>query len=263
MNRPPFGSKFGTLFGVGVGPGDPELLTVKAHRIITTVPVIAHFAARGRPGNSWRTVAELVSLDQQVERLEYPMTTETVSPDEYESHMAAFYDDACARLAAHLQSGRDVALIAEGDPLFYGSYMHLHARVQNRFHTEVIPGVTAFSAAAAAAGAPLVSLNETFTVVPGVTGRKTLAEQLRSVDAAVIMKVGRHLADVRGAVADAGLSDRAVYVERASCADQRVLPLDDTTDITAPYFSLVLLPGNGLSKRTAAVEGLRSQAEHA
>lgn len=239
----------GRLYGVGVGPGDPELITVRAQRIIRSCSVIVHFAARERSGNAWSIVEALVAPDQRVLRMDYPVTTEAVKKAEYERVIDEFYDRASETIADALTEGHDVAVLCEGDPFFYGSYMYVHHRLAARFDTTVVPGVTSFSAAAAAAGVPLVSLNEVLTVLPGVMPVDDLKAALVDVDAAVIMKVGRHLADIRSAVESAGLGDDAIYVERASWPDQRVLPLADAADIRAPYFSLVLIPGRGLRER--------------
>lgn len=239
----------GHLYGVGIGPGDPELMTIKAHRIIQACPVIAHFAARKRHGNAWSIIEGVVTDQQTVLRLEYPVTTEAIEPADYERQIAAFYDRSAQEVAAHLEEGRDVAVVCEGDPFFYGSYMYIHQRLADRFTTTVIPGVTSFSAASAAAGVPLVSMNETLTVLPGVMHPARLREALSGLDAAVVMKVGRHLADVRDAAASVGLVEQAVYVERASCVTERVVPLAETEDVDAPYFSLVLIPGTGLETR--------------
>lgn len=248
MNAPSPG-RTGTLFGVGVGPGDVELMTRRAERVIDQADVIAHFAARGRPGNSWRTIESLVREDHVVERLEYPVTTERVGRDHYERALTEFYERSTSRLAAHLDAGRDVAVVSEGDPLFYGSYMHLHVRLGERYPTEVVPGVTAFSAACAAAGLPLVSSAERLTVLPGILPFDDLKAALAGEQAAVIMKVGRHLDDVRTALDAVDRSDQAVYVERASCPDERIVPLADAS-VDAPYFSLVLVPGTGLVRRS-------------
>lgn len=239
----------GRLFGIGVGPGDPELMTRKAHRLIGECAVIAHFAARGQRGNAWAVVETLIRPDQTVIRLEYPVTTEAIAKDDYERRIAAFYDHAAATVAALLSEGLDVGVVCEGDPFFYGSYMYLHQRLADSFTTEVVPGVTSFSAATAAAGVPLVSMNETVTVISGVLPPDELGEALAGVDAAVVMKVGRHLGDVREATEAAGLGSDAIYVERASCAGERVMPLADTAEVVAPYFSLVLIPGRGLARR--------------
>ncbi len=239
----------GHLYGVGIGPGDPELMTIKARRILESCPVVAHFAARRRHGNAWPIIEGVVTDAQTVLRLEYPVTTEAVEPGDYERQIANFYDRSAADVAMQLDAGHDVAVVCEGDPFFYGSYMYIHQRLADRYPTTVIPGVTSFSAASAAAGVPLVSMNETLTILPGVMPPEQLKEMLATVDAAVVMKVGRHLDDIRDAVHSVGLAGKGIYVERASCATERVLPLVDTADIDAPYFSLVLLPGNGLDSR--------------
>jgi precorrin-2 C(20)-methyltransferase len=239
----------GHLFGVGVGPGDPELLTFKARRVIGACDVVAHFAARHRPGNAWTIVEPLVEPHQPVLRLEYPVTTDAVERAGYEQALAAFYDHCADIVASELDAGRDVAVVCEGDPFFYGSYMYLHHRLVHRYPSTVVPGVTSVSAAAAAAGQPLVSLQESLTILPGVLAPDALKEALAGVDAAVVMKVGRHLDDVREALASAGLADQAWYVERASGAGERILRLADTDGVDAPYFSLVLVPGAGLAQR--------------
>lgn len=240
----------GRLYGVGVGPGDPDLMTRRAVRVIEGASVVAHFAARKRPGNSLRTVESMLQPDQVVERLEYPVTTEAVTPEQYSEAMDQFYADCAARLAAHLDAGRDVAIVSEGDPMFYGSYMHLHVRLAGRYPTEVVPGVTAFSAACAASGTPIVSSNERFTVLPGILPPDELAEALAGSDAVVIMKVGRHLDDVVAAVRTAGRAEGAIYVERASFPDERIASIEAVAGTDAPYFSLVLVPGARMAPTT-------------
>jgi precorrin-2/cobalt-factor-2 C20-methyltransferase len=239
----------GTLYGVGVGPGDPELMTVKSRRVLAACPVVAYFAARRSRGNGFTVVEPFVEPHHELVRLTYPVTTETVAADAYERSIADFYDESAATVAAHLEAGRDVAVVCEGDPFFYGSYMYLHQRLAHRFPAEVVPGVTSVSAASAAAGRPLVSRNETLTVLPGVLPPDELKEALAGVDAAVVMKVGRRLPAVRAAAEACGLAEGAVYVERASCDTEQVLPLADTVGHDAPYFSLVLVPGTGIAER--------------
>ena len=248
-NDPVTPAATGHLYGVGIGPGDPELMTIKARRVLQSCPVVAHFAARNRHGNAWSIIEGVVTDAQVVLRLEYPVTTEAVEPGDYERQIAAFYDHSATHIATHLDEGRDVAVVCEGDPFFYGSYMYIHQRLADRYPTTVIPGVTSFSAATAAAGVPLVSMNETLTILPGVMPPQQLKEALANVDAAVVMKVGRHLGDVLDAARSVGLAEQGIYVERASCPTELVLPLVDTTEIDAPYFSLVLLPGTGLASR--------------
>jgi precorrin-2/cobalt-factor-2 C20-methyltransferase len=245
----------GRLYGIGVGPGDPELMTIKARRLLQACPVVAHFAAAGRRGNAWATVEDVLVPGQTVMRLDYPVTTEPTPAAEYERVIDAFYDASAARVEHELVAGRDVAVVCEGDPLFYGSYMYVHQRLDGRYPITVVPGVTSFSAAAAAAGTPLVSRDETLTIIPGLRTAGELAELLRGADAAVVMKVGTHLVDIRVAAAAAGVDGDAVYVERASCADERVLPLADTGEVDAPYFSVVLVPGRALGRRRVTDRG--------
>jgi precorrin-2/cobalt-factor-2 C20-methyltransferase len=233
----------GSLFGVGVGPGDPELLTLKAFRILRACPAVAYFAAVGRESNARRVVAGYLDADQHELRLEYPVTTETL-PDgvSYETLIVDFYDEAAKRIAETLDAGIDVAVLCEGDPLFYGSYMYMHNRLADRYDTVVVPGVPSMVAAAAVLGAPLVCRDEMLCVLSGVLPGDELERRLRSGGAAVIMKLGRNLAKVRDAVERAGLLDHAHYVERATMDSQRVMPLAEADPTTAPYFSMVVIP---------------------
>jgi precorrin-2 C20-methyltransferase/precorrin-3B C17-methyltransferase len=232
----------GRLFGVGVGPGDPELVTVKAARLIAGADVIAfHCARHGR--SIARSVAEPYLRDGRIEEhLVYPVTTETTDhPGGYQGALDEFYADCAARLAAHLDAGRTVVVLSEGDPLFYGSYMHLHKRLAPHYPTEVVPGVTSLSAASAAAGRPLAEREETLTVLPGTLPGDELAERLRGTDAAAVLKLGRTFSKVRRAFEDAGRLGDAVYVERASSDRERVVPLADVDPADVPYMSLALL----------------------
>jgi precorrin-2 C20-methyltransferase/precorrin-3B C17-methyltransferase len=234
----------GTLYGVGLGPGDPELVTVKAARLIAAADVIAyHMARHGR--SIARTIAEPYLRTGQIEEpLVYPVTTEaTDHPGGYQGAMEEFYTRAAARLAEHLQAGRDVVLLAEGDPLFFSSYMHMHRRLTARFDAVIVPGVTAIAAASAASATPLVEGQEVLTVLPGTLPRAALAEHLRRSQAAAIMKLGRHFDTVRAALADAGRLDDARYVERASHERQRMCAVADVDPATVPYMSLILVPG--------------------
>ena len=235
-------SAAGRLFGVGVGPGDPELVTVKAARVIADADVVAHLAARHGRGVARRSAAPYLRPDQVELALVYPVTTERSDhPGGYEAALREFYDDAAAQLAAHLDAGRDVVVLCEGDPFFYGSYMYIHDRLAHRYATEVVPGVTSFSAAAAAAGTPLARRDDVFTVLPGTLPPDVLAARLRSTDAAVVLKLGRTFAGVRDAAERAGVAGRGVYVERASAPEERCAPLRDV-ERDVPYMSLLLVP---------------------
>ncbi|MBX9931990.1 MAG: precorrin-2 C(20)-methyltransferase [Methylobacterium sp.] len=236
----------GTLFGVGMGPGDPEYLTVRAVKVLSEAPVLVHFCKKGRRGNA-RTIADAVMRDPAREfPLVYPYTTELPPDDaEYVSALAGFYDDAAGQLADQLAMGRDVAILSEGDPFFYGSFMHLWRRLKDRFPVEVVPGVTGMSGCWTRAGTPITWGDDVLTVLPATLPYAALAEKLRLTDAAVIMKLGRHLPKVRKALAEAGLLERAVYVERGTMAGESIVALAEKPDDVAPYFSMVLVPGEG------------------
>ncbi|MQA63995.1 MAG: precorrin-2 C(20)-methyltransferase [Actinophytocola sp.] len=236
-------SETGKLWGVGLGPGDPELMTVKAARLIGEADVIAYHCARhGR--SIARSVAEpYLRGDQLEERLVYPVTTETTDhPGGYEGAIQEFYELAAKRLAEHLDAGRDVVLLCEGDPFFYGSYMYMHERLCERYEATAVPGVTSVSAASAVLGRPLVQRDEVLTVLPGTLPAPELAMRLADTDAAAVLKLGRTFDSVRQALAEAGRLDEAYYVERATWDVQRVEPLADVDPGSVPYFSLALLP---------------------
>ena len=238
-------NRTGTLFGVGVGPGDPELITVKAARVIAAADVVAYHSARHGRSIARRIAAPYLRAGQLEEHLVYPVTTGTTDhPDGYDGAMQDFYAAAADRIAAHLQAGRDVALLAEGDPLFYSSYMHLHTRLAGRFATVVVPGVTSVSAACAAISTPLVTGDQAFSVLPGTLAPEELSRRLADADAAVIMKLGRSYAGVRAALSTAGRLDDATYVERASTTGERIAPAADVDPADVPYFSMVVVPGD-------------------
>jgi precorrin-2 C20-methyltransferase/precorrin-3B C17-methyltransferase len=241
----PGDTEVGRLYGVGLGPGDPELVTLKAARLIGSADVVAYHA--GTHGNSIaRSIAaDLIPPTAAEERLVYPVTTGIAAhPGGYAGAMADFYEESAARIAAHLEQGRDVVLLAEGDPLFYGSYMYMHDRLAGRFPTEVVPGVNSVAAASAAVATPLVRQTDVLTVLPGTLPEPELARRLADTHGAVIMKLGRTFPAVRAALAAAGRLGDAVYVERASSDRQVVLPVKDVDPATVPYMSIILVPGD-------------------
>ncbi len=227
----------GRLFGVGVGPGDPELLTYKAVRLIRAAPVIAYVSASGRPSIARQIVAGQLQPGQREVKLTLPMHP---SPE----IAASAYDEGSARISMELEQGRDVVVLCEGDPLFYGSFGHLYQRLGGRYPTEIVPGVPSVMAAAAAARRPLVMYSDTIVVLPATLPEERLAERLQLVEAAAIMKLGRHLAKVRRVLEQEGLLEQAVYVERVSTPDERVVPMVDLEDTEAPYFALILVGRN-------------------
>ena len=235
----------GRFHGVGVGPGDPELVTLKAARLIREADVVAYHAGVGKQSNARRIAADLLPDSVIEEELTYPVTTgRTEHPGGYAGAMADFYEQSAARLAAHLDAGRDVVLLAEGDPLFYGSFMYMHDRLAERYETGIVPGVPAFAAATAVAASPLARQTDVLTVLPGTLPEPELARRLADTDAAVIMKLGRTFPAVRRALEAAGRLDHALYVERASMPEQRWLPVAEVDAESVPYFSLIVVTGD-------------------
>lgn len=236
----------GRLYGVGLGPGDPELLTVKAVRLIQASPVVAYFAKAGRRGNARKIVDRWLRPNCEELPLYYPVTTEIPFDDpRYVAELSTFYELSAKSIAAHLLIGRDVALLSEGDPLFYSSFMHLFMRLKERFPVTIVPGVTGLSGCLAAAHTPVAWGDDILTVLPGTLSLASLAEQLKACNAVAIMKIGRNLAKVRAALAGAGLLERAIYVERATMEEEIITPLALKIDDQAPYFAMIVVPGMG------------------
>ena len=234
----------GRLLGVGVGPGDPELVTLKAIRALEQADVAAHFNTNGTTGNG-RAIASAYLRPGIAElTLTYPVTTQIPKCDaRYRDLIRAFFDASAREVARRLDAGLTVAVICEGDPLFYGSFMHLHARLATHYPTEVIAGVSGMSGCWSSAGLPIAQGDDVFTVVPGTLPEAELTRRLAETDAIVIMKVGRHLPKVRRALASTHRLDRAIYVERGTMRDALTVPLAQKCDDAAPYFAVVLVPG--------------------
>jgi precorrin-2/cobalt-factor-2 C20-methyltransferase len=234
----------GRLIGIGVGPGDPELITLKAMRALAQADLVVHFAKNGSASHARAIAARHLRAGVEELPLRYPLTTEVPRNGcIYRDALRAFYDDAAAMLAAQLDAGRTIAVICEGDPLFYGSYMHLHVRLAPRYPTEVIAGVTGMSGCWSAAGAPIAQGDDVFMVLPATLPEPELERRLKDTDAAVVMKLGRHLPKIRRTLARIGRLERAVYVERGSTAAAVMMRLADKPDDEAPYFAIVLVPG--------------------
>ncbi len=234
----------GRLYGVGVGPGDPELITLKAARLIGAADVVAYHSGTSGRSIARRIVDDLVAPGTVEELLVYPVTTgDTSHPGGYYGAVEDFYDASAARLAAHLDAGATVVVLAEGDPLFYSSYAYLHERLSPRYRCEVVPGVIAISAVTAAAAAPLARHEDVLTVLPGTLPVPELARRLADTDAAAIMKLGRTFGNVVEALRQAGRLGEAQYVERASTGAEVVAPIADVDPDRVPYFSMILVPG--------------------
>lgn len=225
----------GTLIGVGVGPGDPELVTLKALRVIREAPVLA-WPANPEGHSMARTV---VAWWIPPGKTEIAVTMDFVSRGRDSANAA--YDAAAIAIAGHLEAGRDVAVLCEGDPLFYGSFAYILARLEGRFPVSVVPGITSMTACAAVAARPVVLLDEVLTVLPATLAEDVLEARLAAADAAAIMKLGRHLPKVAAVLGRLGLADDARVVVRAGHADQRLLTLPEALAEGVPYFSLLLV----------------------
>ncbi|MDG9931142.1 MULTISPECIES: precorrin-2 C(20)-methyltransferase [unclassified Pseudomonas] len=239
----------GRLLGLGVGPGDPELITLKALRLLQSAPVVGYFvakakASKGLGGNAFGIIERHLTEAQRRLPLVYPVTTEKLEPPlSYEDVIADFYDTCAAQIALELDAGRDVAVICEGDPFFYGSYMYLHDRLAERYEVEVVPGVCSMLGCASVLGTPLVYRNQSLSVLSGVLPEEELEQRLRNAEAAVVMKLGRNFDKVRRVLQRLGLAERAHYVERATMDNQHIVPLDEVDPLASPYFSMILVPG--------------------
>ncbi|MGR3698702.1 MAG: precorrin-2 C(20)-methyltransferase [Roseovarius sp.] len=223
----------GKLFGVGLGPGDPELMTLRAHRLISSARVVAYPALAGGESFARAIAAGAIAPGTREIVMDVPMTVERAPAQ-------AAYDRGAAEIAEALDEGQDVVCLCEGDPFFYGSFMYLFARLSGRYEVEVVPGVTSIAACAARAGRPLVARNERLTVLPGPLPEAELRARIEGAESVAIMKVGRHLAKIRAVIDDLGLTAQAVYVERASLPEEVVCPLAQAPE-KAPYFSMILL----------------------
>ncbi len=244
MNAP--GKTSGCLYGVGLGPGDPELVTVKAAKILKSARVVAFFAKKGATGRARAIFDHWISGGCKQLPLIYPVTTELHFCDPaYAAQLRAFYKEGEDSIAAHLFAGEDVALVCEGDPFFYGSFIHLFVRLRERFKIEIVPGVTGMSGCWSAARTPIAWGDDVLAVLPGTLSHDGLVRHLRASGAAVIIKIGANLAKIRAAAYEAGRLQGALYVEHGTSEAQIIMPLAEKPDGPAPYFSTILIPGQG------------------
>jgi precorrin-2/cobalt-factor-2 C20-methyltransferase len=228
----------GTLFGLGIGPGDPDLITLKALKLLQKAPVVAYPALEDGNSLARAIVAEHLPGDQKEITIRIPMVVER------EPAQAA-YDIAANDLSKELEAGNDVAVLCEGDPFFYGSFMYLFGRIAEKYAVEVVPGVSSLTACATALQSPLSARNDILTVLPAPLVSATLKSRIEAADSIAIMKVGRHFDRVRSVIQDMGLAGKARYIERATMDNQRIMPLEDVPADAAPYFSMILIHKRG------------------
>jgi precorrin-2/cobalt-factor-2 C20-methyltransferase len=227
-------SQLGQLYGLGIGPGDPELLTLKAYRILTSVPVIAYPTSEKGKSVAREIVAEFIRSEQ----LEIPLPL----PFSSESSAQPYYDLATEKLAECLTQGQSVAVLCEGDPMLYGTFMYLFERLAPQFPTIVVPGISSTLASAAILGVPLTYRNDVLSIIPATLPENHLRDRLAQIDAAVIIKLGKHFLKTRTILAELGLLARSLYIEQASYPNQRIIPITEVDPAKVPYWSLIVIP---------------------
>lgn len=239
-NGPP-----GTIHGVGLGPGAADLMSVRADRLVRGARHLAFFRKKGRPGHARTLVEGMLRADVIEFPMDYPVTTEiAVTDPAYNERLSAFYAACTGHLAGLATAGEDVVVLCEGDPFFYGSFMHLHSRLRACVPVAVVPGITGMSGAWTASGAPITWGDDVLTVATATLAEDELVRRIRDTDALVVMKIGRHMAKLRRAVCAAGREESAWVVEHAAMPEQRVTRLMEAGE-TAPYFAILLIHGNG------------------
>jgi precorrin-2/cobalt-factor-2 C20-methyltransferase len=235
----------GRIVCAGLGPGDPELMSVRADRAIRGAGHVAYFRKKGRPGQARRIVEGMLAEHAVEYPMEYPVTTELpFDSPEYIHCLATFYDGWADRLAT-LARTQDVLVLCEGDPFFYGSFMHLYTRLQGRVPLEVIPGIPGMAGCWGATQTPITWGDDVMTVLMGTLPDAELEHHMSQADALVIMKTGRNLPRVRRALEATGRLAQAWLVERGTMPGQRVLPLAEVDGNDCPYFAIVLVHGQG------------------
>lgn len=233
----------GLLYILGMGPGDPELVTRKTERILRKAPIYAYFSKKGEVGHARKIAEDMISSTQQELRFEYPITTEiSHKSNEYKQALSLFYDNCAEKIEQHLKKDQDIALLCEGDPLFYGSAMYILERLQSSHKTQIVPGITAMSGCWSNAQLPIVKYEQTLTILPATLPLEELVSKLCYCNSVVIMKLGRNLPKVKQALHEAHMLDKAIYIERGTQAQEKIMPLSEFTGI-APYFSLILIAG--------------------
>ena len=224
----------GILYGVGVGPGDPELMTVKAWRLISTAHVIAYLCANGKDSTARDIANPFIAEATSEIAIDMPMRLER-EPGE------VAYDKGAAEIAAVLDAGKDVIMLCEGDPFFYGSFIYIFERLAKKYKTIVVPGVTSITAAAAAIGQPLAARNDMLKVLPATLPEDKLHFELATSQAVAIIKVGRHFGKVKLILAELGLLSKATAIENATRENQKITSVVDIEGDTLPYFTTIIV----------------------
>lgn len=236
----------GTIYGLGLGPGNPDLMSVKSDRLLRNARHVAFFRKAGKSGQARRIVGGMLPADVIEFPMEYPVTTEIPLTDpRYNEVLAEFYEDCTKHLQALADQGEDVVVLCEGDPFFYGSFMHLYSRLRDSAPVEVVPAITGMSGAWTATGDPITWGDDVLTVLVGTLSEEELTRRMSDTDALVVMKIGRNIDKVTRALKASGLYDRAWIVEYAQMPNQRVCKLSENCDGLTPYFSIIIVHGQG------------------
>jgi precorrin-2/cobalt-factor-2 C20-methyltransferase len=239
-------SPTGTIHGVGLGPGAADLMTLRAHRLLSDARYIAYFRKAGRAGRARKTVDGILPCDVTEFPMEYPVTTEIpLDHPDYNETLSGFYATCATHLRTLVETGEDVVVLCEGDPFFYGSFMHLYTRLKDSVPVQVVPAITGMSAAWTATGLPITWGDDVLSVVMATLPAADLVRHMQSADALVVMKIGRNIDKVRSALKVAGKYDDAWLVECASLSEQTVQKLSQAEGRVTPYFSIVLVHGQG------------------
>lgn len=245
----------GRIICAGLGPGDPDLISVRSDRAIRAARHIAYFRKIGRQGQARRIVEGMLAPGAVEHAMEYPVTTEIpFNSPEYNALLAAFYDDWTARLQALAEAGQEVVVLCEGDPFFYGSFMHLYVRLKDLVQVDVIPGIPGMVGCWNATGQPITWGDDVLTVLMATLPEDELTRHMQGADALAIMKTGRNLPRVRRALAAAGRLQDAWLVERGTMPGQRLVPLSEVDVEDCPYFAIVLVHGHGRRPVAEAAE---------
>jgi precorrin-2/cobalt-factor-2 C20-methyltransferase len=240
------GGPTGVIHGVGLGPGAADLMSVRAHRLLSGARHVAYFRKAGRAGRARKTVDGILPQGVIEFAMEYPVTTEiSVDHPDYNAALSGFYADCCGHLRALAEQGEDVVVLCEGDPFFYGSFMHLYTRLKDSVPVQVVPAITGMSAAWTATGLPITWGDDVLSVVMATLPEDDLVRHMSSADALVVMKIGRNIDKVRNALRAAGKYDDAWLVECASLGEQTVQKLSQAEGRVTPYFSIVMVHGQG------------------
>ncbi|PZQ99346.1 MAG: precorrin-2 C(20)-methyltransferase [Cereibacter sphaeroides] len=240
MNAP------GTIWCVGLGPGEPDLMSVRADRLLRRARHVAYFRKAGRPGQARQIVEGMLPADVTEFPMEYPVTTEIPLDDPgYNAALSGFYADCAAHLSTLSRAGHEVVVLCEGDPFFYGSFMHLHSRLSPDHPVQIVPGITGMSGAWTSSGQPITWGDDVLTVLMATLPEDELARRMADSDALVVMKIGRNIDKVRRALVRSGRFDTAWLVEHATMPEQKVMRLVDASERITPYFSIVLVHGQG------------------